>query len=433
MSRPGIDGYVDDSLYPSNFHGPFSPTWTDRLIVRHGVAAPRRKSRDAFTMIDLGCGDGFGLLVNAAAYPEGRFIGIDAMPGHIDRARDLAARFGIANARFHCATFAEGLTLDLPPCDYATAQGILSWVTRDNQQALLSLASRALRPGGVLTIGYNALPGWTPVMPLQRLVRLLAEGRSGTPFERFSAAMKAIKRGKLLGKELLTWFDKQGKDLPPDYFAHEYLNGHWEPLWSGDAIAMVEAHGLHFAGPALTDRLRDDFAFRAVELKRLAAARSVRAREIVADVIHTRWFRIDHYVKGAFETVADDCWMDGWWMSLVTPEDATWETTTPAGTLRFDNQAARAILAHLADGPARVRDIEGIGEADLRNSLDALMTANVIRPAEAPAETPSGAALNALVREQSGLNGLAGRHGPVSWPRGQIAALDETIGRRLGL
>lgn len=384
-------------------------------------------------MIDLGCGDGFGLLVNAAAYPEGRFIGIDAMPGHIGRGRALAKRLGVANVEFHRATFSEALALDLPSCDYATAQGILSWVTRDNQQALLSLAAKALRPGGVFTVGYNAMPGWAPVMPLQRLVRLHAEGRPGTPYERFSAALKAIKKGKLLGKELLDWFDNQAKDLPPDYFAHEYLNGHWEPMWSSDAITMVEAHGLSFAGPALSDRLRDDFAFRAAERKRLAAAGTGRAREVVADLIQTRWFRIDQYVKPPFATVTDDGWPDEWWVSLIAPDQATWETTTHAGTLRFGNAAARAILAHLADGPGRISDIRGIGKADLCNSLDALMTANVLRPAEAPAETPCAAALNAMVRKESGLNGLAGRHGPFAWPRGQIDALNDAIARRLGL
>ncbi len=388
-------------------------------------------------MVDLGCGDGFGLLVNAAACPESRFIGIDAMPGHIERGRALAAELGIANAEFHCATFAEALALALPPCDYATAQGILSWVTRDNQQALLTLAAKALRPGGVFTVGYNALPGWAPVMPLQRLVRIFAEGRPGTPFERFSAALEEIRAGELLGEELLAWFDNQAKDVPPDYFAHEYLNGHWEPLWAGDAIAMIEAHGLNFAGPALTDRLRDDFSFRAAERKRLAAAGPMQAREIVADLIHARWFRIDQFVKPPFATVSDDdagaAWLDGWWMSLLTPNDCKWETTTHAGKLRFDNAAARAILSHLENGPGRVRDVDGIGEADLRNSLDALMTANVIRPAEAPAECANAAALNAMVRAEPGLNGLAGRNGPVAWPRGQIEALDEAIAGRLGL
>lgn len=437
MTRPGIDGYVDDSLYPSSFHAMFSPVWTDRLIVRHGRPPPRTRPRAPFTMIDIGCGDGFGLIVNAAAYPEGRFIGIDAMPGHIARGQALAAEIGLTNIDFHCQTFSGAAGLDLPPCDYAMAQGVLSWVTPANQQALLALASSALRPGGVLTIGYNCWPGWIPIAPLQRLLRVLADGRRGTPRQRFAAAMRAIRKGALLDTVLLDEFDSMIKNLPPDYFAHEYLNRHWEPMWSGDAIETIEAHGLKFAGIAMVDRLREDFAFRAVERTRLAGAKTVRAREIVADVIQKRWFRIDQFVKSPAGAIRDGAmrraWLEGWWTASLAPADVEWETTTPAGTLRFDNAAARAIMARLENGPARLSDVSGVSEADLLNTADALMVAQLIRPAEPPVDCPMASALHEKIQSVPGMNGLAGRCGAVAVPRGSIRRLSPETLRRVGV
>ena len=69
-----IDGYVGDSLYPSSFHASFAPPNIDAMLAHAGIASPRGLgTRSPFTMVDIGCGDGIGLILNAAAHPEGHF------------------------------------------------------------------------------------------------------------------------------------------------------------------------------------------------------------------------------------------------------------------------------------------------------------------------------------------------------------------------
>src|SRR5688500_7907169 len=81
---PTIDGYVADALYPSTFHPAFAPAWLDAILTWKRVRPPRRP-RGPFTLVDLGCGDGAGLILLAAAHPEGRFLGVDGMAEHVAR------------------------------------------------------------------------------------------------------------------------------------------------------------------------------------------------------------------------------------------------------------------------------------------------------------------------------------------------------------
>lgn len=65
-----------------------------------------------------------------------------------------------------------------------------------------------------------------------------------------------------------------------------------------------------------------------------------------------------------------------------------YKTRTTAGTLRFDNVAARAIAARLDDGPASLTEVattcEECTEADLLNALDALLTSGDAVVSDAP-------------------------------------------------
>ena len=60
-----------------------------------------------FQLLELGCGQGFNLCLQAANYPQARFLGIDFNPEHIAHARSLAAASGLGNVRFEQADFLE--------------------------------------------------------------------------------------------------------------------------------------------------------------------------------------------------------------------------------------------------------------------------------------------------------------------------------------
>ncbi len=456
-SPPTNDGYVADALYPSNFHPHFQPCWTDAMLVRHGFVPPRA-ARAAFSFVDLGCGDGIGLVLAAAAYPEGRFTGLDAIPGHIARGNALIARLGLTNIELRCATFQDALHTQSANADYVMAQGVLSWVGPANQSAVLSLAMHMLRPGGVASIGYNALPGWAWILPFQRLAQALSVGLSGTPADRFE---KALERARELSRAtgaidhaVFAWFDERFGRLPRDYFAHEYLNAHWAPMWCSDVMAAMAGRGGQFIGDALTLCLREDFALKATWRTTLDAITAPAARAVARDLLINRWYRVDLYARldpacahTALQPLerhaATAARMAQHWATGTTAYDASFKLQTAAGTIRFANDAARSILHGLQNGPATLTTIQAaarqpLGAVDLLNTTDALWMADLIRPVEPATDVPSAAATNAALwataNDAAPMNGLVGRYGGVAVPRTTMAAgLSAAVRLRLGI
>ena len=432
-----IDGYVADSDYPSAFHTRFQPTWIDAVLRLRGIDPPR-EPRGPFTLVDLGCGDGYGLIATAVAHPEARFVGIDAMHTHVARGNALIARLGLPNVALHCADFRTAATLPIPRADYVTAQGVLAWVSTANRAALLDLATRLLRPGGVFAVGYNALPGWQQVAPFQRLVRLLAQGHAGSPVERFEAAVAQARASGALASGVFAWLETLRTRMPADYFAHEYLDKHWAPCWADEVIRALRARGCSFACEASTVRLRDDLTLRSAWRAAVASMNDVAAREVAIDLFVNRWYRTDLYMrdgnpaedrehggdsmsssapraqKGSASRAQERSVaaargrMDSWWRARASPEQASWTLDTPAGRVAFDNRAARAILVTLQAGPARLADLPGLRAPDLLNAVDALWLADLVHPAEPPADVPHATAFSAALAEGAAAGSATG-------------------------
>ena len=57
--------------------------------------ASRRSSRQALAYVDIGCGHGSSTILMAKAYPNSRFVGVDAHAGSIETARVRAAEAGL--------------------------------------------------------------------------------------------------------------------------------------------------------------------------------------------------------------------------------------------------------------------------------------------------------------------------------------------------
>jgi len=432
---PTIDGYVADSLYPSTFHAAFAPAWLDAILAWNRLRPPRTP-RAPFTFVDLGCGDGAGLMLLAAAHPEGRFIGLDAMAAHVALGQALAAEIGLDNVELHCRGFAEAGDMPAGKADYVASQGVLAWVSPANQAALLDLAVRMLRPGGIFCVGYNSLPGWSRIAGFQRLVRALADEHPGNSRARFEAALAQIRAGEMVPKAVLDWI-KTDK-LPPDYFAQEYLNRHWTPLWSGDVIAAAAARGLVFAGQAHPSRVRPDFTLRKAWRDALAGIADPAAREIAADLYVDSFYREDIFSRGEPERLADDearsLRLAQVWASR-SGTDVKFECRSPAGRISFDNAAARAILARLEDGPARLADVPDIGPEDLLNTIDALHLAGLVAPLDPAVGVPRAAAANRRLcgaLAGSSRNARVGANGVVVVPNDLEPDSPEVV-RRLAL
>lgn len=110
------------------------------------------------SVLEVGCGTGLNLLPMAAQYPGAEFVGVDLAEQPIRMAKELAARFGLNNIRFHQADINE-MADDFGRFDYVIAHGFYSWVPAEARESLWRIARGSLSDRGVIQVSYNALPG----------------------------------------------------------------------------------------------------------------------------------------------------------------------------------------------------------------------------------------------------------------------------------
>jgi SAM-dependent methyltransferase len=421
-----IDGYVADVAYPSKVHFSFQAPWIDAVLALHGVVPPRSDD-GIFTHVDLGCGDGVGLILAAASHPNAHFIGVDAMPEHIARGQAIIDQIGLSNITLHCGGFADLMHLADGKADYVIAHGVLAWISDANRECLLALASKWLAPGGAFCISYNCYPGWSEIAPFQALIRAMAMEKTGSSTQRFEAALDDLRASGPIDDHVLAWIDDLRRGLSQDYFAHEYLNAHWRPCWSGNVVGALEALGLAFVGQAGNSQLRDDLCLKAQWRTMLANFPAITAREIARDIVTNAWFRRDVYLKvpgfGFEGQEQNDYRIKQWWaLSQAAAETNTFKSATPAGEIDFDNDAARLILEKLKQGPTCLTDltIEGrLGRADILNTIDALWVGERIMPVNRPIESDLVKRTNSSLRDLGvAINGCATRYG-VMPPQGE--------------
>ena len=107
-----------------------------------------RLPRDAFRVLDIGCGLGWSIVSIAKAFPGARVDGVDLDAASIEAARRVAEQEGVADrVRFDVRDAAE---LEGAGFDVATMFEMLHDLARPVEA--LEAARRALRPGGAVLV-----------------------------------------------------------------------------------------------------------------------------------------------------------------------------------------------------------------------------------------------------------------------------------------
>jgi SAM-dependent methyltransferase len=427
-----VQGYVTDVPYVRAFIHHLAPAWLDHVAIVSGLRPPARQ--DGFAWCDLGCGQGVTAAMLAAMHPAGDFHGIDAMPGHIDHARRLAAEGGVGNVSFHATDFAAAADLALPKFDYIVAHGVYSWVGAQVRADMRSFIDRRLKPGGLVYLSYNAMPGRAADLPFQRLVRALGETCAGDSVERVAAALKIVdaflelKAPALVASPMLSVLKQRNYTLAAPYLAHEYMGQHWDPPFVTEVRADLATIGLKPVGSATLVENHDSFVLGQAAREALAAIDDENVREMARDFFIDQFFRRDIFIREGSqlnEAEQRQRLLANAFALTRPPGKIEYTLRTPAGQLSFDNAAARAIVAMLAAGPCRLGDVvekSGAAAADVIANAMVLCASTQVRPVE-----PSRASVTAINAAISRRLGGGEEITYLALPYGTALGIDDTL------
>lgn len=386
------NGYITDVAYTNRYYEQLSPVLLNYLAALNG-RTPRDLSD--FDYCELGCGQGLSLVLHAGVHPEGRFVGIDLNPAHIDEARRLADEAALDNLTF----LAESVSADapLPQFDFITMHGLYSWVSDDVRQTLLKFAQNRLKPGGLLQVTYNALPGCGMRKPLRDVMRRFADPLSNDTLERTQLGLSYL---RLMLNARVPFFqvnpelEKYAESLfkaDLKYVAHEFFNDHWVPFGITQVASEMQGIGLEYAGslPLWHNHTEADVPQNLMALFTPDTPRLV--REAHKDFVYNTVFRSDLYVRADAATARAASRTDTIWnipFGAAVPHEAV-RFDVRAGTLQLplNTRESRLIFSLLGNGartPAELAEqsvLHGMTRDELVLNVAWWVLSGQVRPA----------------------------------------------------
>jgi SAM-dependent methyltransferase len=360
-------GYITDKAYVHDFCRVQTPPMLALAALTGGVPAPGGAG-EPLAYCDLGCGQGYTANLIAAANPAAQVLGVDFNPSHVANARALAGAARLSNVSFSEASF-EDIAADpaTPQFDVMAMHGVFSWISAQNRRALVALIARRLKPGGLLYISYDCMPGWAAVAPLRRIMARHFAPRPGVSSQ--TAVQRAIDYAGSLHAADARFYRmfphvegqmERFKKLPPSYLAHELLTRDWEAFSFGDVAAELAEAKLVYVGSAyLTDGV-DRVNFEEAQQKFLATLDDPILREETGDMLLGRQFRRDVFAKGIPEASPATLyarWLDTRFAMTTAAADFDMTFETAVGKLQLRSEVHGPLIELLQDGPITLREL----------------------------------------------------------------------------
>jgi SAM-dependent methyltransferase len=358
-------GYVAEIGYTHGFYRELTPALLSQIALAKGVRGPAASAPLAYC--ELGCGQGFSTNLLAAANPHVQMFATDFNPGHILNARALAAEAGTQNVQFFDQGFGDFADEPaLPAFDMITLHGIYSWVTPEHRAQIVEFIRRKLKPGGLVYISYNSLPGWATGMPLRQLFAGHAETTSGPILPRIDDALAFVEKLAATNPAFFRANPSVGTRLDGikkhdrRYLAHEYFNAEWNPFYYSDVARELDGAKLTFLGSA---NLLDDISEVNLTPEQSALLDGIgdpALRETVRDYIVNQQFRRDVFVKGRVEMTTwevQDRWLDSRFALSAMRSEIPLKVNGARGEANLHEDVYAPILDALADGPRSLRQM----------------------------------------------------------------------------
>jgi SAM-dependent methyltransferase len=411
------DGYITDIPYTAGFFRELAPPYLHLLSLLMGVR-PVPIGQRGFSYCELGSGQGLGTLIAAASNPLGRFVGVDFNPAQIAKANDLAARAGLGNVAFHEESFASLAAkgeADGSKFDMVVLHGIYSWISAENQRHIVEIIRSRLKPGGIVYVSYNCMPGWAAFAPVQRLMREFASRRPGRSDQNVLAALAFVNELGAKGARYFKPNEPVARNLARmaekdrTYLAHEYLNEHWEALYHIDVARQMSDARLEYVGSAtISDNV---IALTAPpEIAAMLPSGDPAMAETIKDFTANRQFRRDLYVRGPVRLTGQQFVHELGAVRFtltIAPERATLKLATAAGELKSNALLVEPLLARLKQGSASFAELAALPEMramqgwQVAQALSLLVESGQIHPLleSGDAEPEAAQTLNATLLE----------------------------------
>lgn len=348
-------GYVTDVGYVHDYYPELGTQRVSFALLQRGWICPRIEQA-----CELGFGQGVSVNLHAAA-GSAHWHGNDFNPAQAALARELAAASG-ADACLSDESFADFCARkDLPDFDFIGMHGVWTWISDANRRLLVDFIGRRLKPGGVLYLSWNTLPGWAPFLPLRRLLLAHKErsgaAGAGTPrhidsalgfCERLLETAPAFLQRNPSAVERLQALRKQHGS----YLAHEFFNRDWQPMDFTELSQWLAPARLTYACAAnIIDEIPD--LNQTMEQQRLLAGLDDAVlRQTVGDLMCNRFFRREYWLRGARVQGAQARRhaILGLEVVLVTPAaDVSFRIEAGIGQVRLPERIFAPVLQELAD------------------------------------------------------------------------------------
>jgi SAM-dependent methyltransferase len=205
-----------------------------------------------FSYCELGCGCGKTTSIVAAAYPYSECVGIDMNEEHIRIARRESV--GLSNIAFFDMPFEKALDLDLPQFDFIVMHGVWSWISDSARADVIAFVKKFLKPECLFYISYDAMPGWSQLLPFHKIMSIYTQNKDCSPSEKAIAAITYL---QFLREHKSAFFENN-----PDaklflqtlersdvrYIVHELFNRNLRPEYFCDVAADMRKAELTFVG-----------------------------------------------------------------------------------------------------------------------------------------------------------------------------------------
>lgn len=361
------EGYVSDVTYTQGYYRELSPMALSLALMLRGLQAPDLSQ--ALNYCELGFGYGLSLLTHAACFPNIKFYGTDFNPAHAVHAREVALKAGLSNIEVFDDSFEQLAQRDLPQMDFIVLHGIYSWVSPEIRRGIVEFIDRRLKPGGVVYVSYNALPGWSAGMPMRELMRLHASRLSPPALSTPGKVQQAVEfMDSLNGRKMRYFMSVPGmeerikrlKQAKTNYLAHEYFNREWHPQYFYQVAEEMAVARLDFACSAqLSDHI-DAANLSQDAIQHLRSVDDPVMRETLRDYYLNQQFRRDIYTRGAgrlAQVAQFDCMLDQRWMLMTARENVKLTVPAAVGEVTLDPAAHRPVIDALAEGPMTGREL----------------------------------------------------------------------------